>query len=163
MKQKQTVLGWNHISKNLSDDQVNELKQYYLVYHKQHWCYKQAFKRLKRWKLAANISSLTFGAGGILSAAVTGGSALVAISGTALIIQAVLKWEDVGTKLSQSLDAVQEYEHILVQLRDIPRSGNFNQQEPYQKLQLINDMIVNHSTIILDKHKKKSLLKFTSE
>lgn len=75
----------------------------------------------------------------------------------------MLKWEDVVTKLSQSLDAVEEYEHILVQLRDIPRSGNFNQQEPYQKLQLINDMIVNHSTIILDKHKKTSLLKFTSE
>ena len=48
MKELQkNIFNWNHISDELSDAQIEELKSYYKTYHKNCWAYKQAVKRLK--------------------------------------------------------------------------------------------------------------------
>ena len=48
---RKSIFNWNHISVELSDAQIEELKSYYKTYHKKCWAYKQAVKRLKKWKL----------------------------------------------------------------------------------------------------------------
>ena len=47
------VIDFNYINRNLTRNQVTELKSYYLTYHKKQWMYKAAYKRLKAWQLAA--------------------------------------------------------------------------------------------------------------
>lgn len=44
--QRKSIFNWNHISKKLTDDQVNELKAYYKIYHKKCWVYKKAAKKV---------------------------------------------------------------------------------------------------------------------
>ena len=46
-KQKRKIFNWNHISDELSEDQINELKGYYAAYHRKCWAHKQAMKRFK--------------------------------------------------------------------------------------------------------------------
>ena len=67
------------------------LKSYYKIYHKQRWAFKKKHHRLRRWKLAADISSLVFGTGGIAASIATSGVALIAISSIAIIIQCILR------------------------------------------------------------------------
>ena len=44
---RKSIFNWNHISDELTEEQVEELKSYYHSYHKKCWAYKQALKRIK--------------------------------------------------------------------------------------------------------------------
>ena len=48
----------SHISKDLFEDEVNKLKKWYLYYHKLHTCHKSKYKKLKKIKLALNMTSI---------------------------------------------------------------------------------------------------------
>ena len=44
---RKSIFNWNHISGELTEEQIEELKSYYRSYHKKCWAYKQAVKQLK--------------------------------------------------------------------------------------------------------------------
>ena len=46
-------MDFNHISRKLTQEQVNELTNLYHTYHKQYWCYKKMFKKFKRMGLSS--------------------------------------------------------------------------------------------------------------
>ena len=98
-KQKIKIFNWNHISDDLTEDQINELKNYYASYHRKCWAYKQAIKRFKKWKLLGNSLSIVFASGGLASSVATGGVSLVAISTAALLIQGWMKHKDLNIKI----------------------------------------------------------------
>ena len=52
------IFNWNHISSNLTQDQITELKEYYQTYHRKCWAFKQAAKRFKKWKLLGDTLSV---------------------------------------------------------------------------------------------------------
>ena len=63
-KQRKNIFEWNHISDKLNQAQIQELKEYYRVYHKKCWCYKQATKSFRRLKLIGNSLAILFASGG---------------------------------------------------------------------------------------------------
>ena len=77
---RKSIFNWNHISDELSEEQIEELKSYYRTYHEKCWAYKQASKHLKKWKLLGNSLSIIFASGGFASSLATGGISLIAIS-----------------------------------------------------------------------------------
>ena len=91
MSRKNNIFNWNHISEKLNENQIEELKSYYITYHKKCWAFKQAAKRFKKWKLLGDTLSVVFATGGIASAIATSGISLVAISTTSVIIQGWMK------------------------------------------------------------------------
>ena len=93
-KKRKSIFDWNHISDNLTEEQINELKAYYHTYHRKCWAYKQAAKKFKRWKLLGNSLSVCFATGGIASAIVTSGVSLIAISTISLLIQGWMDHKD---------------------------------------------------------------------
>ena len=44
MVAKKNIFDWNHISDKLSADEIDELKSYYLGYHRKCWAYKRLTK-----------------------------------------------------------------------------------------------------------------------
>ena len=78
--QRKSIFTWNHISDDLKDEDIKELKSYYQTYHRKCWTYKQAMKRFKKLKLIGDSASIIFASGGIASAAASGGLALIAVS-----------------------------------------------------------------------------------
>ena len=91
---KKSIFNWNHISDELTEEQVEELKSYYQSYHKKCWAYKQALKSFKNWRLLGNSLSIVFASGGFASSIATGGISLIAISTAALLIQGWMKHKD---------------------------------------------------------------------
>ena len=122
---KKRIFSWNHISDRLTEDQVDELKSYYKAYHRKCWAYKQAVKRYKKFKLIGNTFSVLTGTGGIISAVVTGGIALVAISTCALLIKSYMDFQSLDLKIQNCTYAYQSYQHLLNSIKDMLRSGDF--------------------------------------
>ena len=50
------------------------------VYRKKQWCYTKTYKRLKKWKLAGDLTSVGFATGGITFAIAAAGVSLKATS-----------------------------------------------------------------------------------
>ena len=96
---RKSIFNWNHISDELTEEQVEELKSYYHSYHKKCWAYKQALKSFKKWRLLGNSLSIVFASGGFASSIATGGISLIAISTAALLIQGWMKHKDLDLKI----------------------------------------------------------------
>ena len=119
------IFDWNHISNELTKDQIQELKEYYQTYHRKCWAFKQAAKRFKRWKLLGDSFSIIFATGGIASAVATSGISLVAISTTSLLIQGFMKHKNIDLKIQNCTYAYQSYQHLLNTIKDTMRGGDF--------------------------------------
>ena len=82
---------YNHISKNLSEDEVTKLKQWYLYYHKLYTCYKWKYKKLKKTKLSLNMVSLGLTVSGTIAGGITLNPIILGcISGPGILIQGYL-------------------------------------------------------------------------
>ena len=125
--QRKNIFDWNHMSVKLTKDQIEELKDYYKSYHKKCWAYKQAMKRFKTWKLIGNSLSVIFATGGLASSIATSGISLVGISTAAILIRGWMKHKNLDLKIQNCLFAYQSYQHLLVAIKDMMRSGEYQQ------------------------------------
>ena len=139
---KKRIFSWNHISDRLTEDQVDELKSYYKAYHRKCWAYKQAVKRYKKFKLIGNTISVLTGTGGIISAVVTGGIALVAISTCAFLIKSYMDFQSLDLKIKNCTYAYQSYQHLLNSIKDMLRSGDF-QPSFHTELKNVDDFVTD--------------------
>ena len=137
---RKNIFNWNYISDKLTEEQIKELKSYYHTYHKKCWAHKKAVKHLKKWILLGNSLSIIFAAGGFASSIATGGIGLIAISTVALLIQGWMIHKDLHLKIHNYCTyAYQSYQHLLNEIKDIMRSGNFNSSHIYNTMKNIDD------------------------
>ena len=159
---KKRIFNWNHISDKLTKDQVDELKSYYKTYHQKCWEYKQAMKRFKTWKLIGNSLSVIFATGGLASSIATSGISLVGISTAAILIQGWMKHKNLDLKIQNCLFAYQSYQHLLIAIKDMMRSGEYQQNNLLSMMKNIDDFITDTSPVV-DKFMSKYNKKFTYE
>ena len=155
-----TIFDLNHISDKLTKDQIIELKAYYHTYHRKCWAFKQAVKRLKKWKLLGNSLSIVFASGGLCSSIATGGISLIAITTTALLIQGWMKHKNLDLKIQNCTYAYQSYQHLLNVIKDMMRGGDVNLSYIHITMRNIDDYVTDNSPII-DKYLLKYDEKFT--
>ena len=48
---RKSIFNWNHISDELTKEQIEELKSYYQTYHEKCWAHKQALKSFKKTEI----------------------------------------------------------------------------------------------------------------
>ena len=156
---RKSIFNWNHISDKLTEEQIKELKSYYQTYHRKCFAYKLAVKRLKKWKLLGNSLSIVFASGGIASS-IACSITLVTISTLALLIQGWMKHKNLDLKIQNCTYAYQSYQHLLNEIKDMTRSGNFNASHIYNTMKNIDDYVTDNSPIV-DKYLSKYDEKFT--
>ena len=94
-------MDFNHISRKLTQEQVNELTKLYHTYHKQYWCYKKMLKKFKRMDLALKLSSVVFTTTGAVVGSVTLNPIFLAsVSGTGVLLQTITTQKNFSKKLS---------------------------------------------------------------
>ena len=157
---RKSIFNWNHISDELSDEQIEELKSYYKTYHKKCWAYKRSVKRFKKWRLLGNSLSIIFASGGFAASIATGGIGLIGISTAALVIKSWMDYKDLDLKIHNCTYAYQSYQHLLNEIKDIMRSGKFNSSHIYNTMKNIDDYVTDNSPIV-DKYLIKYDEKFT--
>ena len=160
MRNRKNVFDWNHISEKLNENQIEELKSYYITYHRKCWAFKQAAKRFKKRKLLGDTLSVVFATGGIASAIATSGISLVAISTTSVIIQGWMKHKNLDLKIQNCTYAYQNYQHLLNTIKDMMRGGDFQPSCLHMMMNNIDNYVTGNSPVV-DKFLQKYTNKFT--
>ena len=105
------------------------------------------YKRLKKWKLAGDLTSVVFAKEGITIVIPTATVSLIAVTAASILIEVYVKHKNVE-KLNQCQYAFQTYGHLLNEIKDCLRSSEFNSQEFYIKMQFTDDFILENSSIV---------------
>ena len=141
------VTEFNHVSNTLTSDQIDELKSYCRTYHRKMWIFKKPYKSYRKWKLIGNISSALIASGGVFSSIPTSGVSLVAATAVSVFIQMYMKNKNVEIKTHQCQYAYQKYRHLLISIKEILRSGEFD-DDIQKKLQHADDYILDNTPIV---------------
>ena len=92
--------------------------------------------------------SILLASGGIVSSVVTGGIALVAVSTGALLIQGWMKHKDLSLKIHLCTYAYQSYQHLLIQIKDMIRRGDYNPNTLFVTMNNIDNYVCDNSPIV---------------
>ena len=138
------IFDWNYISHKLNENEIEELKSYYITYHRKCWAFKQAAKRFKKWKLLGDSLSIIFATGGIASAIATSGISLIAISTTSVIIQDWMKHKNLDLKIQNCIYAYQSYQHLLNTIKDTMRGGDFQPNSLHIIMNNVDNYVIDN-------------------
>ena len=117
MTNKQSI-NFNHISDKITYDEITKLKTLYRSYHKLHKCYQWKYKKLRRLKLALELSSIGLTSLGAIVGSITLNPIILAsLSSSGIIIQAYLTKSDLNKRVDRCRFAYTSYEKVLIQLR----------------------------------------------
>ena len=142
------IFDWNRISDRLSEDEKAELKSYYKVYHRKCWAFKRASKRYILLRYLGNTVSLLTASGGIASAIATGGISSVAISTVALIVKGYMEHQNLDIKIQSCTYAYQSYQHLLIMIKNVMRSGAFDKESLINSMASIDNFVTDNSPVV---------------
>ena len=151
----QKVIGFNHISDNLSHDEVIKLKTLYRSYHRLQMCYKWKYKKLRRLKLSLELSSIDLTtSGAIIGSVKLNPIILGSLTASGIMIQAYLTKSDLNTRVDRCKFAFTSYERVVIQLKSFLRGLPFNESNFLSDLKVLDDIIIDQSPSI-DKYSDK--------
>ena len=85
---------------------------------------------------------------------------LIAVSAAPLLIQGWMSHKNLDLKIQNCTYAHQSYKHLLNEIKDMMRSGNFNSSHIYNTMKNIDDYVTDNGPIV-DKYLIKYDKKFT--
>ena len=154
------IFDWNHISTGLNEEEREELKSYYKVYHRKFWAFKRALKRYKLLRYLGNTVSLLSSSGEIATAFATGGISLVAISTLALLVKEYTEHQNLDIKIQTCTYAYQSYQHLLIMIKNLMRSAAFDKESLINSMANIDNFVTDNSPVV-DKFFKQYDAKFS--
>ena len=149
------IFNWNHISSDLIEDQISELKALYKFYHKKYWLFKMTFKYFKKAELACNIGSVLLVVTGTVVGGVTLNPVVLGtISGSGLLLKTYSEAKNYKRKIEMSKFAFTSYEKVLTDLRSFMRRLKYNNKEFLDYVKVLDDIIIDMCPLT-DKFEKK--------
>ena len=140
----QKVIGFNHISDNLSNDEVIKLKTLYLSYHRLQMCYKWKYKKLRRLKLSLELSSIGLTSVGAIVGGITLNPIILgSLTATGIMIQAYLTKSDLHKRVDMCKFAFTSYEKVLVQLKNFLRGLAYHETNFLTDIKILDDIIID--------------------
>ena len=111
MYDRKKVIDFNHISSELNEKQISELKALYKNYHRLFKCYEMKYKRLKRLKMSLEMSSLSLTIVGTVIGGVTLNPIVIGcVAGPGVLIQGYLTKSDLDNRVDRCRFAYKTYE-----------------------------------------------------
>ena len=142
------IFEFNHIDKSLSETDVKTLKDFYKHYHKKYWCFKKSYKSYKFLDDVFTISGICL----VVIGTISGGITLIpvvlgVVNGAGLIVAGIGKKNNYKRKIEMTRIAFTNYEKVLVELRSALRGDEFNKQDFVDRMELIDEMIIDQTPI----------------
>ena len=97
--------------------------------------------------LGNTVSPLT-SSGGIASAIATGGISLVAISTLALLVKGYMEHQNLDIKIQTCTYAYQSYQHLLIMIKNVMRSGAFDKESLIHSMANIDNFVTDNSPVV---------------
>ena len=154
----QKVIGFNHISDNLSNDEVIKLKTLYKSYHRLQMRYKWKYKKLRRLKLSLELSSIALTSVGAIIGGITLNPIILgSLTASGIMIQAYLTKSDLHKRVDLCKLAFTTYEKVLVQLKNFLRGLPYHETNFLTDLKVLDDIIIDQCPLVekyIDKYNK---------
>lgn len=136
---------FNHIDPDLTDETVEMLKEYYMIYHKLHWCYAKLHRKFQRLNLFCNVVA----GKAIITSAVAGGITLnpivfASLTAFGLVVKGVASFKKYDKKTDQADFARIEYKKVLVHSRQLLRGTHFSKEDLDAQVNMLDTFIVDH-------------------
>ena len=159
---KKNIFNWNHISNDLTEDQISELKALYKCYHRLFKCYELKYKRLKRLKLSLQMTSLFLTVTGSVVGGVTLNPIIIAcIAGPGVMIQGYLTKSNLNKMVDRCQFAYTTYKKVCIQIKSYLRGLEFDISIFLSDIKLLDDIIIDLCPTIDNKITHKYNSKFT--
>ena len=160
---KKNIFKWNHISENLTSDEITKLQNLYKHYHRLFQCYHWKYKKLRRLKLSLQLSSISFTVVGTITGSITLNPVVAGtVVGAGVIIQGYLAKANLLQRIGKCRLAYTSYEKIMVQLRHFLRGIPYDENVFLSDIKIIDDMIIDQCPSA-DEYSKKYNKKFIEE
>ena len=155
-----SIFKWNHISKNLTSDEITKLQNLYKHYHRLFKCYQWKYKKLRRLKLSLQLSSISLTVVGTITGSITLNPVVAGtVVGAGVIIQGYLAKTNLLQRVAKCRLAYTSYEKIMVQLRHFLRGIPYDENIFLSDIKIIDDMIIDQCPSV-DEYSKKYNKKF---
>ena len=154
----QKIIGFNHISEKIHEDEVIKLKTLYKSYHRLQMCYKWKYKKLRRLKLSLELSSIGLTTAGAIIGSVTLNPIILgSLTGSGIMIQAYLTKSDLNRRVDRCRFAYTSYERVLIQLKSFLRGLQYDESNFLTDLKILDDIIIDQCPSVdkyFDKYSK---------
>ena len=158
---KKSIFEFNHIDKDLSEEQYNTITNLYKHYHKKHWCYKKSYKSHKFLDNFFTITSLSLIAVGTITGGVTLNHIIIGVvNGAGVIVAGITKKKDFKKKIETTKLAYTTYEKVLVELRSALRGDEWSKEEFVDRIKILDEMIIDQCPSSVDNFVEKYKNKF---
>ena len=137
---KEIKRDFNHISKNLTTEEVDKLKGLYSTYHRNCMCYKWKYMRLKRKRLALETAAIFTTSIGVIAGGITLNPIILGtISGLGIIAHTVIAHHNVSNRASQCKYAYITYEKVLSLIKSHLRGVPYNEHALLTELRVVDE------------------------
>ena len=154
------IFNFNHISNDLTEDEISELKALYKCYHRLYKCYQWKYKKLRRLKLSLEMSSIGLTTvGSIVGGVMLNPIIIGAVAGPGILIQSYLTKSNLSNRVDRCRFTYTSYEKILVQLRSFLRGLSYDENIFLSDVKIIDDIVIDQCSSI-DKYFSKYDRKF---
>ena len=155
MTSKKNIFDWSHISNDLTEDQISELKALYKCYHRLFKCYQWKYKKLRRLKLSLEMPSIGLTVVGSVVGAVTLNPIVIAcVAGPGVLIQGYLTKSNLNISVDRCRFAYTSYKKILVQLKSFLRGLPYDENLLLSDIKVLDDIVIDQCPSI-DKYFEK--------
>ena len=138
-----SVISFNHISSNISEEKIKEFKELYAYYHKRAICYKWKYGRLDRLRLGLNMLSIGLTViGGVLGGVTMNPIIIGVLTGIAVIVQGYVIQSNLNSEVEECKFASTSYDKILTQLRCHLRGSPYDEEVLLAELKVVDDIII---------------------
>ena len=155
MDRRENIFNWNHVSENLTEDQISELKALYKFYHKKYWLFNMNFKHLNKADLACNIgSALLVVTGTVVGSVTLNPIPLGIISGLGILLKTYSEANNYKRKIEMCKFAYTSYEKVLTDIRSFMRGLEYDVKDFLDYVKVLDDIIIDMCPLT-DKFERK--------
>ena len=156
------IFTFNHISTDLSKEEIEKFTHLYKNYHRLCTCYQWKYKKMKRIKLSLEMTSIGLTMIGSIADGVTlNPIVLGCIAGPGILIQGYLPKSNITDKVEQCKFAYTTYYKILTQIKAFLQGMPYDETVFLSDVKVIDDIIIDccpSVTRLFDKYSEKFIV-----
>ena len=139
-----SIFNFNHIDKNKTKEEIQEIKELYKFYHYRYWCYQKAYTHYKKVNLASNIVSAGLVIIGSVAGGITANPIIIGtVTGTGVLLKTFCETKNYKHKIEMSEYAYTTFQKILADLKTSLRGEPFNKQDFLKEINILDDTIID--------------------
>ena len=137
------MVDFNHISKDLTTEEVDKLKGLYSTYHRSCMCYKWEYARLGRVKMALDAAAMLTTTIGVVAGGITMNPIVLGcIGGAGILAQSYMAKSDINNRAIRCKHAYVTYERVLSLIKNHLRGLPYDESSLLTELRVIDEIVV---------------------